>query len=147
MAAVTVKALNKTKYDQDNTPSDGNVIDAGMRGAGVLCCVDTYTYTDEEADSVLDINTPPKGSRILDIVLVSACAETSLVFDVGDSADEDRYLDAAVGSAASITRMNEVAGFNYVIGTNDGDDEMIITNLVSTAIGAISIYVFYTPGE
>ena len=155
--AVTGKGINKTKYDGDNTPSNGNVIDAGMRDTSVLCCFDRYLMdTEDIADSTIELSTPPAGAIIVDMVLVSTCAVSGLTFDIGDTDTVDRYINAASGAAASITRLNEGitlsstiidTGHGYQIGTTASDDEMILTILGATAVGSVFVWTYYTLGE
>jgi hypothetical protein len=140
--AVTGQGANKIIIDAGRPP-----VDAGMRDALVLSCTDTYTFDASDiANSLIEMQTPPAGSRIIGMHLDSSCAVSSLSFDVGDTNTINLYIDAAVGTEASGTTLNNGTGSNYVIGTNDDDGEILVKILGATAVGSITLTVYYARG-
>ena len=143
--ALLGKGVNQTKYDQGNTPSDGNVINAGMRGAEVLCCIDSYTAVlADAAGSTYEMQTPPVGARIVGMEFFNTSTESGLVIDVGDGETATRYItDAAI---TTNTRMDR--GLGYVIGTVALDDQILLTTGVAAVAvdDVFTLAVYYTLG-
>lgn len=117
---------------------DSNV-PAGM----VLSAIGTYIVPTGglSADDVIEMVPIPEGAQILDIVLHADNGTASLVIDVGDGDDVDRYLDGVDGSAAVIASLSadgDVAA-SPVGHTYSADDTIDITLL---AAGATATHVY-----
>lgn len=84
----------------------------------------------------------PTGAKVQEIeVYHDALGATTLA--IGDSDTADRYLAAASVAAAGKLSSDKVDGFNYVVGTNDGDNEILLTN-AGAITGTIKTVVKYT---
>ena len=64
---------------------------------------------------------------------------------IGDSDDADRYLTETTTTSAGTASFNAVNGIGYKIGTNDGDNTMLLKAIGSGALtGTIKVVLFYT---
>jgi hypothetical protein len=117
----------------------------GTCDARVKCMPDTYEASALATDSNISMGgTLPTNARIVDVILAYDALST-VTLNVGDSNDADRYLSAINASSAGISRADEVDGIDYVIGTNSGDNQIIIkTTGASSATGTIRVKVLYT---
>ena len=52
---------------------------------------------------------------------------SSVTFAVGDSVDSARYITASNVSAAGMIELKVADGFDYVVGTVTGDNQVLIT--------------------
>lgn len=141
----TVKGVNRTLFD---TPDINNRAAKGIFDARVKSIVDTYTAAALALGSTIQMGgLIPAGARIKEIILHTANLGNSTELSVGDSNDVDRYIVATDhGSAALITRITiaQIAGRDYVIGTNTGDNQILITTSVGEATGLIKMEIIYT---
>ena len=133
---------------------------SNKQGNGVIdarqkALLDSYTTlgSTEDATSTIAIGTKlPKGAIIKNINLsLSKALTSSVTLSVGDSDTAGRYLASIATTAAILTDMKGsygvVGGFQYVIGTATGDDQILITiNAANNAVAAavIRVTVEYT---
>lgn len=125
--------------------------DKGKIDGRVKIMSDAYTTTgaNEDATSTIAMGfTLPQGARIIDVIVsLSKALTSSVTLDVGDSNDPNRYIDSLACSAAVVKHADLEPGIDYVVGTNDGDDQLLITiadanNAVTAAV--IKAMVLYT---
>ena len=95
----------------------------------------------------------PKGAVVIGIFL--SCDDLTAdgaTFDVGDAADDNRYIDnldltnARTGANVIIAPdsvTTQTTGMGYVIGTADTDDQIIITTATGATNGTLAITVLY----
>jgi hypothetical protein len=131
MAATDVLSVNKTKFDAG--ASGDNYLEQGDYQGVVRHVYDTYVSAALETASTIKLINMPKGAKIRGIRIVHGAMGTSVTCKIGDSDDDDRYYAtgtdiAAIGQKDSIL----LAGVNYVIGTADGDDVILITTEAAT---------------
>lgn len=108
-------------------------------------------------DLALNAVTPavrlPRGARVHDIEM--SCTDmdsgTALVFDVGDAADPDRFIDGTtIGQAGGTIRAGNVAGASATLVAHTPYTTETVINILTqvaagTAVaGTIHIAVFYT---
>jgi len=143
MGAVNVKAVNKTKIDAGG--SGQNMLDMGQFAGVKKVVMDTYTLDGVEATSTIKIATPPKGSKIIGCRIVTAALGSGVTLALGDtvSGQSARYIAATSAAAIADIGSIKVAAIGYVIGTTDGDEEMMITVGTATGTGAIAVIIEY----
>lgn len=119
-------------------------INAGLIQSSVLTACAEYEASALAANDVIQLVRLPKGAVVKEVVMDFDDLGTGTSADIGDSDDADRYIDGAdTATAAGTARLNAIAGRNYRIGTNDGDDVLTLTNLGGSATGTIKVTVFY----
>jgi hypothetical protein len=143
MAVVDSKSVNKTKFD--NGGIGENSQDRGELQAGCLEQYDSFVTVAADATSTLSLRDLPEGAKIRGIEVTYGALGTSVTIDIGDSDSVNRYMDAAaLVDAGGVSRNMLPAGVNYIIGTNDGDEVMIITfNVAVIADEAIKVRILY----
>jgi len=104
---------------------------------------DTYELNSTVSTTTLHMATLPDGAVVHEVFLAFDDLGTGTVH-VGDSHDPDRYKASVdVGAAAGSNAGVRVDGLGYVIGTNDGDNEILVTCATGTLTGTIKLAVFY----
>jgi hypothetical protein len=114
----------------------------------------TMATTDLDLNDTFDICRLPKGARVLDIILSATDMDTNgtptLVIDVGDSGDTDRFIDGAtVGQGAGTIRAGNVAGSAATLAAHTAyTAETLIYGTIATAAataaaGTITVTVLY----
>ena len=137
-----VKGVNYTKYDA-GTYGD-NWIDQGKIKSGVHVWTDSYEASALENASTIAIAELPDGAVVLDVTVISDDLGSTVTISAGDSDDADRYIAATSVSAANdVLSLATVAGLGYVIGTNDGDNTVLLTT-AGILGGTISTKVVYS---
>lgn len=127
-----------------------NTVAAGMADSPVLTMLDTYVAASFAVNGTLMMGKSlPAGAKIVDIIITMDDLGTNTDIEVGDSDDSNRYIDAIDTDGAetkkSLSTDGNIAGKQYVVGTNDGDDVILLTNAgTGAATGDIVIMVFYT---
>lgn len=140
MAAVL--GANVTKYDAGALGS--NWIDSTDVKTGTSIFFDTYEASSLASGSTITMATLPSGAKVLDIKVWFDALGGSSTLKVGDSTDDDRYYAAAASSSAGVFTDILIDGVGYVIGTNSGDDDIIITTGGASITGTIKMLVTYS---
>jgi len=134
--------VNYTKYNS-GFPAD---IIARGQGGGILQCIsDTYEASSTTAEDTVaighDLNA---GDVVLFYILSSDDCGNDNAIDIGDSNDPNRYADGIDNeSAVSGNKAIFVDGMGYVIGTNSGDETILLTLTDNAHTGTIKISIFY----
>lgn len=108
----------------------------------------TMVATPVNAD-VFEMVRVPAGARIIAVSLSSTDIDTNgtptVVLDVGDGGDTDRYIDGStIGQAGGFTAaMNVNTGFGYVMPAEDTIDIIIQAGPATGAIGTLELAVTY----
>lgn len=139
MAATSVNGVNKTLYDAKSIVGEG-IIHGKVQ-------VKEFEYEASALDIASDISiaTPfIAGDRILDIVLFNDALGASSELILGDSNDDNRYMTTIDSSTAGATRINAITGVNYAVGTNSGDEQLLITTAGAAITGTIKGMILYT---
>ena len=140
MAAEDVKGVNFTLDENGNS---GNVFARGVFRGKLRRYIDTYELAALEADSTIKVG--PKilqpGVRVVGIKLYNDALGASTTLDVGDSEDDNRYISAYNSSSAGRKDSDLIAGVDYVIGTNDGDNVILVTIEGATGTGTIKVEI------
>jgi hypothetical protein len=138
-----VKGLRTTKYDAG--PQGDNAVDQGFVNAEVEIWTDEYEASALAAGSTIDIAELPAGAKVLKVELITDALGSTSTIDIGDSDDPDRYSASPFDVAtAGKHESDTVAGFMYVIGTNDGDSRLQLLSAVNTLTGTIKTAVHFT---
>lgn len=137
--------VNYTKYNNGSKESD-----IGARGAvsGPLSYIrDTYEAAATTAEDTVAVGHKLNaGDRIIAFILSTDNLGGSSVISIGDSDTEGRYavdIDTNAAVVSGNTAML-VAGCDYVIGTADGDDVILLTLGNDAATGTIKITILYS---
>lgn len=137
----TVKGTNRTKYD--NSIGE-NIVLPGQDGSNMKVQVDDFTFAGEAAGTVLQVgNTLPAGARIHKITINSAALGSGVTLDVGDSHLATRYDTAIACTSAAQTIADNIGGKNYKIGTNTGDNQVLLTTGGGAATGQVKVLIEY----
>lgn len=140
----TVKGVNKTKIDNGGL---SNMLDAGYQDGRVKVALDTYEASALASGSLIEMcGDLPQGARIIDVILtMDATINANIQLLVGDSTDDDRYIDATGSAAVQTVHCEMVEGFDYVIGTASADSQIIVkTTGLSAATGTLKLVVLYS---
>ena len=136
-----VQGVNTTKYDAGT--SDTTWIDQGLIKSGLKVWTDSYEAAALAAGQTIGVAQLPAGAVIHGIDLEFDALGAATV-DVGDSTDPNRYKNAVDVSSADSDTGILVDGAQYVIGTNAGDNDIIITTAAAAITGTIKSTVYYT---
>jgi hypothetical protein len=146
-----VKGVNRTKAD---TPTSDNILAGGTLGGRVRVVQDSYTFASEAVnDTILLFQDLKAGATILDVVIDNVVTTNAVTLDIGDSDTPNRYIDGYTAQSLTSNRgavtagagQLLVGGSQYVVGTNDGDDKIIITVLSAIPTdGSIKVTLYYT---
>lgn len=109
----------------------------------------SYTFASAPAvNDVVEMVSVPAGATITGITLGSTDMDTNvtptLVLDVGDGDDTDRFIDGAtIGQAGGASSAFAVAGFGYTYTANDTIDVLIQAGPATGAVGTLTMRVAY----
>jgi len=138
----TIQADNRTKAD---SPTSDNVLSPGTLGGRVRVLTDQVTLAAEGNPATIEVGRKLQaGAIILGVELYNAALGAATTLDVGDSDDPNRYLTIADANTAGWTKDLNLAGVQYKVGTNDGDDEITITLGGGAGTGLVAVNVYYT---
>lgn len=99
---------------------------------------------------VIEMVKVPRGAKVLDVILTSEDLDTgttaTIVLDVGDGGDTDRWIDGATtGQAGGTTRMNVATGLDHSYTADDTIDVLVQAGPATGATGVkITLTVLYT---
>ena len=122
----------------------GTQITRPNQGGSPMTFSDTVTFAAADATSVGTVcGLLPAGLMVTNVQLSFEDLGTGTLLDVGDSADANRYLDGVDASTAAgaVSPGLIFAGQNYVVGTNSGDNQILITVTDAAATGSVKIVV------
>lgn len=120
---------------------------SGLDNARVKCILDQYTVLGTElSGSLLKLfGTIQTGANIIEILISVSAAQASATLSVGDSASTTRYVSASTGIQTAVPTITRLAGLNYVIGTNSGDNQIYGTTGGATlTAGTLYAALYYT---
>lgn len=131
-------------YTKSITPTPVNKLARGKLDGKVRVHTDEYEASALASGSTISIGkTLNTGDIIKDIKIFFDALGASSTLAVGDSADADRYIAAASSASAGSIVLNQIAGANYVIGTNSGDSTILITTDGAEITGTIKSQIEY----
>jgi hypothetical protein len=137
-----VKGVNYTKFDA-GTYGD-NWIDQAKIKTGVKVWTDSYEASALETSSTIAIAELPDGAIVLEVTVISDDLGSTVTISAGDSDEAARYIAAtSVTAANDKLELSVVGGLGYVIGTNDGDNTVLLTT-AGILGGTISTKVLYS---
>ena len=126
-------------------PSPSNWLTAGYIDGRKKVNLDFYIGTSSDtAGSVITMGALlPQAAKVLSISIHTSAATSSLTLSVGDKGSATRYASADTGPAAagihSYTGLIDSTNGWYVVGTNTGDNQIILTTGGAT-LGTGTIY-------
>ena len=143
----SVKSVNITNLDA----SPSVMIDSNNSSSPIMVWHDTYEASSLASGSDITIGRIPAGATIHDVILKCDALGGSSTLKVGDSGDDNRYLEAvgtwnAAGQVQSMlggsTAANTaVAGLGYKL---SAATDLIITTGGATISGTIYFWVHYS---
>ena len=143
------KGVNRTKAD---TPTSDNVLAPGTLGGRIRVMQDSYTFSGEiVTDTVLLFQDLKAGATILDVIIDNTTDTNATICDIGDSDTTDRYINGYTAQSVASSRGGElpatgriaIGGVQYVIGTNTGDNKIILSVLGATSADAVAKFTLY----
>lgn len=110
---------------------------------GVVAVKATYTVAAAlVVNDVVQMVKVPKGAQVIDLVLTATDLDTAgptLVFDVGDGGDTDRYIDGStIGGTGGTARLGSGITTNTPNHTYADDDTIDVLVQVAPTTGATS---------
>lgn len=140
------RGVNRILFD---TPDINNRAAKGIFDARRKSIVDVHEAVALALGSTIKMGgLLPKGARIKEMILHTDNLGNNTTLAVGDSDTTDRYILATDHGAGNplITRITiaQIAGRDYVIGTNTGDNQIVITTAGGEAGGTIKLEIVYT---
>jgi len=134
-----------TNYTKFTNPTAENRVAAGKLGGRVRSITDDFTFSGEAIASTLKIGRDlRKGAVIHGISFQFAALGGATTMRIGDSNDDDRYMtDIATAAAGIVTDLN-IAGNQYVIGTNTGDETIVLLTAGGAVTGVVKVTVYYS---
>jgi len=143
MAAVNVRGRINTLV---NTGGQSTILQGFIDGR-VKSMVDDYTAdATEDAGSTIKVGgTLPTGAKIVGVQISNTAQAASVTLAVGDSDDPDRYITAYAADSVRFNNDLNDTGNGYVVGTNSGDNQVLITTAGATltASDVIKVVIFY----
>ena len=139
--AETVDAVNKALFDKADCGD--SYMDRGIFQTSLFVTKDKYECASLETASVISVCDLPEGARISNIKLYFEDLGSGVTLDVGTPTNDDLFIAAVDVSSAGVKEMDLIGGSDYVIGTNDGDESLIITS-AGVCTGWIKIEVYFT---
>jgi hypothetical protein len=131
------------------TPTSDNILSPGTLGGRVRVLTDSITVAAAGDETIAIGRELQAGAIIVGIQIKNAALGANITLEVGDSDDPNRYItayDANANTEATFAD-NLIGGLHYKIGTNDGDEQILITvrdAAAGGAAGALKINVLYT---
>lgn len=119
-----------------------NKQDQGLIDARMKVSIDTYTTSGNEGVGSTITMGPilPQGARIINIDLIYT-AMSGATISVGDTNSASRYQNGTAVTSAGKTGITAAAGINYEIGTNTGDNQIVLTIAGATLAASATIKV------
>lgn len=143
----TVNGVYATKYAN---PIGTNIVEGAYVKAKVLSFYDEYEASSLSAGDIITVGPAlPNGAILLGAVIRFDALGASTTLQLGDSADDDRYIPAASTSSAGALNFQSGTsghidnGYGYVIGTNSGDNQLYVKLAGASGTGTIKIMVEY----
>lgn len=142
-------SVNGTNYAKTADPTSSNILDRAVIGGKVKVMHDSYEAASLASGTTIKIGKDlQSGDRILDVWIVADALGDNVTLSAGDSDTATRYISATVANTANLRiDLDQIDGFNYEIGTNSGDNTILITTGSSTgtqaATGTIKVCVLY----
>jgi hypothetical protein len=136
---------NGTNYAKSANPSQSNRNDPGTVGGRLRSLTDNFTFAGEAAGEVINIGKDlVAGAVVHKIIIDNAALGASVTLDVGDSDDPNRYVSAYDANGNTHSEVTLIAGVHYVIGTNSGDETIIVTTAGAAATGLLKVTIVYS---
>jgi hypothetical protein len=136
---------NGTNYAKSANPSQSNRNDPGAVGGRVRSLTDNFTFAGEAAGEVIRIGKDlVDGAIIHKVIIDNAALGAGVTLDVGDSDTAGRYVSAYDANGNTHSEVTLIGGVHYVIGTNDGDNTILVTTGVAAATGQIKVTILYS---
>lgn len=146
-------SVNGTNYAKAADPTSSNIVDRGVLRGKVRVMQDTYEAASLASGSTIKVGKDLNdGDRIVDVwVMFDDMGDAKCTISVGDSDTAARYISATdVGTSAGRVDIDTIGGMGYEIGTNDGDDTILLTTGTTSGsevqTGTIKVAVLYTEG-
>jgi hypothetical protein len=136
---------NGTNYAKSASPSQSNRNDPGTVGGRLRSLTDNFTFAGELAGEVINIGKDlVDGAIIHKVIINNAALGGSVTLSVGDSDTANRYIDAYDANGSTSIDATLIGGVHYAIGTNDGDNTIIVTTAGAAATGEIKVTIIYS---
>ena len=138
---------NATNYTKTLNPVSDNIVAPGTLGGRVRVLTDNITIAAAGDETIAFGKKLQAGAIILGIEISHVALGADITYEIGDSQDPNRYMDAINGNALADDKAIIQAGKHYVVGTNAGDDILLMSIRdagVGGAAGVCKMSVFYT---
>ena len=140
MAQVT--GINVTKYDKG--AQGDNSIDQGLVRSTQEINTDKYVMAGLPANDTVVMAVLPNGAKVWQVVMYHDALGASTGLKVGDSTDDQRYINSSASIAGGVRTQSNRPPVGYVIGTNEGDDRILVTLTGGAGTGEVKLVITYT---
>jgi hypothetical protein len=137
-----VYGVNTTKVNAGT--SQDNWVDQGLIKSSLKIMSETYTAAALAAGQTIGVANLPDGAVVHGGIIYFGALGAGVTLQAGDANTVGLYSSAIVCTAAGSALFDIEAGSGYVIGSNAGDNEIILTTGVGAATGEIKVVIFYT---
>ena len=136
---------NGVKYTKVATgPTPANNLVRAELGEKVRCLVDTYEASALGSGSTIAMGKDLKaGDRIVGGYLAFDALGGSSTLSLGDANTADLYISATSSASAGNATTFNVDGIDYVIGTNDDDETILVTTGGAAITGTLKMVLYY----
>lgn len=125
-------------------PSPANIISPGLQGGRVRVSTDVYEAAALAVDSQILMNAPlPEGAVIIGMELSYDALGAGVTLQVGDTADNDRYMVAASAATAGQRATILVDGMGYTVTGATNNQIMVVTG-GAAATGTVKLTVLWS---
>lgn len=135
--------VNGVQNQKALNPSPANIISAGLQGGRVRVSTDVYEAAALAVDSQILMNAPlPEGAVIVGMELSYDALGAGVTLQVGDTADNDRYMTAASAATAGQRATILIDGMGYTITAATG--QIMVVTGGAAATGTVKLTVLWS---
>jgi len=136
---------NGTNYAKSINPSLSNRNAPGSVGGRIRSLTEQFTFAGEAAGEVIRLGKDLQAGAIIhNIIIDNAALGATVTLDVGDSDTVDRYVNGYDANGSTNSDVILIGGVHYVIGTNTGDETILLTTGVAAATGEVKVTILYS---
>jgi hypothetical protein len=132
---------NGVNYTKAIDPSSDNILQGGLYGGRVRCQVDSYTFAEEAAATVVRMSKLPVGAKILEVNMINAALGTGVTVGIGYGASGVELLSQTDLSSAGVNRTSLLGAYEVTTAANG---VVILTTAGAAAAGKVTTQTYYT---
>jgi len=136
-------------YTLSEDPIADNIVGAGKLDAKEIVHTEVYEASAVAQDKTIALfKDLPDGFIVTDLIVVADALGANTSIKVGDSDTADRYIGSSATTSAGRKQLDKADGLLYELGTNDGDNTILLTQGgTGSATGTIKAVIRGTMGK